>query len=206
VRREGGTAMQANIVPVKTEDNKESETEFIVTPKSSSFLYASSYKLSIKKGLKPKYGNEPLMTDYSITTRSADFLSSSQVFRKIYNASGAISDTREYDSNYPFIPSQNTLFRQTFMAEVGLDKNLFTLRTKSGKTMDFSLAYVRQTKYDEHGNAIGEEDNKHMVDIVPVAALDNDTSYDLVLNKKANNSIPVDVVKSYKTAPKFQVF
>jgi hypothetical protein len=45
-----------------------------------------------------------------------------------------------------------------------------------------------------------------MVDIVPVAALDNDTSYNLVLNKKANNSIPVDVVKSYKTAPKFQVF
>lgn len=44
-----------------------------------------------------------------------------------------------------------------------------------------------------------------MVDIVPKTSLENSTSYEFTLNRKANSSIPADVVKTYKTAPKFQV-
>lgn len=204
-----GVKIDARVEAFKPSDASLSETTFIVTPKNGSFLYTSNYGLSVKKELKPKYGTEPLATDFTVTARSSDFLSTSQVFRKIYSASGALSDTREYNKNFfPFselIPSQNVLFRQTFMAEVGLDKNLFTLKTSSGKTVDFTLAYVKQPKYDEHGNTIGEEDNKHMIDVVPTTALEPNTSYQFVLNKKANASIPEDVVKSYKTAPLFQV-
>lgn len=121
--------LETSIVPMKNGNDRESETHFIVTSKSVPFLYSTNYHIVIKKGLKPKYGTEPLVADYNVTVRGADFLSNSQVFRKIYDASGALSDTREYDRNYPFIPSENVLFRQTFMAEVGLDKNLFTLKT-----------------------------------------------------------------------------
>lgn len=200
-----GTKMEAQIQKIKNDDGTESETVFIITPKSGAFLYATSYSLSVKKGLKPKYGTEPLAADFQAVARGADFLSSSQIFRKIYDASGTLSDTREYDNTYPFIPSENVLFRQTFMADVGLDKNLFTLRTASGKTVDFSLTYVRQPKYDGHGNTIGEEENRHMIDVVPATALENGNSYEFALNKKANDSIPADVVKTYKTAPKFQM-
>lgn len=87
--------------------------------------------------------------------RSADFLSNSQVFRKVYDASGALVDTREYtwgNRSVFVIPNKDIIFRQTFMTEVGLDKNLFTLRTTAGKAVDFTLAYVKQPKYDEKGN------------------------------------------------------
>lgn len=80
------------------------------------------------------------------------------MFRKIYSASGTLTDTREYNKDYfPFselIPSQNVLFRQTFMSEVGLDKNLFILKNVSGKTVDFTLSYVKQPKYDERGKIL----------------------------------------------------
>lgn len=150
-----GAKIEAQIAQIKNGENIPSETSFMVTPKSGAFLYTTSYGLSVKKGLKPKYGTEPLATDFSVTVRSADFLSSSQVYRKIYDASGALTDTREYDSMaYSFIPSENVLFRETFMAEVPLDKSLFTLRTASGKTLEFSLAYVKQPKYDDKGNIV----------------------------------------------------
>jgi len=206
----GKDTMQANIVPVKNKDNRESETHFIVASLSVSFLYSTDYRITIKKGLKPKYGTESLVADYNVTVRGSDFLSQSQVYQKMYNASGTLSDTREYNSKYGFpftdlFPTEKVFFRQTFMSEVSLDKNLFTLRTASGKTVDFTLAYVKQPKYDEHGNTIGEEENKHMVDVTPTVSLENGTIYNFVINKKANNSIPSDVVKTYKTAPKFEI-
>ena len=203
---ESGSKIEAQIQSIKNEDKIESETSFIVTPKTGSFLYATSYGLSIKKGLKPKYGTEPLAADFTTTAKSADFLLNSRVYRKIYNTSGALTDTREYNTNeYVFIPSENILFRQTFMSDVGLDKNLFTLKTASGKLVEFRLAYVKQEKYDDKGKIVGEEDNKRIIDIVPVAPLGNNTSYEFTLNKKANNAVPSDVTKTYKTAPKFQV-
>jgi hypothetical protein len=130
IKSESGSKLEAQIQSIKNEDKTESETSFIVTPKTGSFLYATSYGLSVNKGLKPKYGTEPLAADFTTTAKSADFLLSSQVYRKIFDASGALVDTREYTTNdYTFIPSENILFRQTFMADVGLDKNLFTLKT-----------------------------------------------------------------------------
>lgn len=44
-----------------------------------------------------------------------------------------------------------------------------------------------------------------MVDVTPTISLENGTTYEFVLNKKANASMPEDVVKTYKTAPKFQI-
>lgn len=210
VLTKGNDTMETNIIPVKNENTIESETHFIVTSASAPLLYSSDYHITIKKGLKPKYGTEPLATDYNITARGSDFLSQSQVFGKIYNASGVLSDTREYNSNYGFpftdlVPAERVFFRQTFMSEIGLDKNLFTLRTASGKTVDFTLAYVKQPKYDEQGNAIGAEENRHMVDVTPTTSLEHGAVYEFIVNKKADSSIPADAVKTYKTAPKFQI-
>lgn len=200
-----GSRIEAQVQASRNDDGTESETVFVVTPKSGAFLYSTDYALSVRKGLKPKYGTEPLAADFDGRFRSADFLSGSQVFRKIYDASGTLSDTREYDSGYPFIPSENVFFRQAFMAEVGLDKNLFTLRTSSGNVLDFTIAYVKRPKYDERGNPVGEEEDRHMIDIVPASGLRNGTSYEFVVNRKANNSLSADVVKTYRTAPAFQV-
>lgn len=199
-----GTNMGVQIENVKYADKTMSEMEFLITSKSGPLLYSHNYGVSVKRGLKPKYGTEPLAKDFQVVARSADFLSSSQVFRKIYDSSGTLSDTSEYDSSHP-IPSQNVLFRQTFMAEVGLDKNLFTLRTATGLIMDFNLAYVKQDKYDERGNKTGVEENKHMVDLAPMNNLEEGTAYEFIVNKKANTSLPADTVKTYKTAPKFQI-
>lgn len=190
---------------MKNEDGTVSETAFLVAPKSGSLPYSHNYRVSVAKGLKPKYGTEPLATDFSVTARSTDFLSASQVFRKIYDASGALSDTLEYTKEDAFIPSQNVFFRQTFMEEVSLDKNLFTLRAASGQTVDFSLAYVKQDKYDERGNKTGTAENKHMIDVTPATDLGNGTAYQFIVNKKANNSLPDDIAKTYKTAPVFQI-
>lgn len=44
-----------------------------------------------------------------------------------------------------------------------------------------------------------------MIDVIPKTSLENSATYDFTLNKKANGSLPSDVVKTYKTAPKFQV-
>lgn len=44
-----GAKLEASVVPVKTSDNTESETSFIVTPKTGVFLYATHYGLAIKK-------------------------------------------------------------------------------------------------------------------------------------------------------------
>lgn len=99
LKSESGSKIEAQIQGRKNEDKTESETSFIVTPKTGSFLYATTYGLSIKKGLKPKYGTEPLATDFTVTARSADFLLNSQVFQKMYNASGTLSDVREYNVN-----------------------------------------------------------------------------------------------------------
>lgn len=206
LKSESGNNIEAQIQAMKNEDKTESETSFVITPKSGPFFYATNYGLSVKKGLKPKYGTEPLATDFAVTARSADFVSNSQVYRKIYNASGALVDTREYDSNSFFLsPTQNILLRQVFMTEVGLDKNLFVLRTLSGKTLDFTLAYVKQPKYDDLGNVVGDEENKNMIDVIPTTVLENNTIYQFVVNKKANSSLPSDVIKTYKTAPKFEV-
>lgn len=71
--------------------------------------------------------------------------------------------------------------------------------------VDFSLAYVKQDQYDENGNKTGTEENKRMVDVIPVANLEKGTVYEFRVNRKANNSLPVDVVKTYKTAPTFRV-
>lgn len=189
----------------KIEVQTVSETEFLITPKSGSLQYSHNYRVSVTKGLGPKYGTEPLASDFSVTARSADFLSSSQIFRKIYNASGVLSDTLEYTKEDALIPSQNVFFRQTFMEEIGLDKNLFTLRTASGQAVDFSLAYVKQDKYDERGNKTGTEENRRMVDVTPVTSLGNGTPYEFVVNKKANDSLSADIVKTYKTAPALQM-
>ena len=205
VLMKNGEKLETNIVSAKNENDTESETRFFVTPKSPPLLYGTNYAISIKKGLKPKYGTEPLGADYSKGVRGADFLSSSQVFRKIFDGSGALLDTREYDSEYLFIPSETVFFRQSFMAEVGLDKNLFTLRTASGQTVDFSLAYVRQTKYDERGKVIGDEENRQMIDIAPTVPLKKGTSYEFGVNKKANGSLIADLVKTFTTAPEFAV-
>jgi len=83
----GNDVMKANIMPVKSENNRESETHFIVASLSAPFLYSTDYRITIKKGLKPKYGTESLVADYNVTARGSDFLSASQVFRKIYNSS-----------------------------------------------------------------------------------------------------------------------
>lgn len=201
-----GDKIEAKIARVTDNLGIMSETDFIVTPRSGAFLYASSYGLQVAKGLKPKYGTEALATDFKVLARSADFLSSSEVYRKIYSASGELIDTRSYDTTTsPLIPSENVFFRQTFMAEVGLDKNLFTLKTASGNTVDFSLAYVKQPKYDEHGNNIGEEENKRMIDITPSVSLEPNSIYTFTINKQANSSLASDAVKTYKTAPKLQV-
>lgn len=145
--------LKATITPFKSESGVESDTHFMVTSKIP-FFYSTDYRVAIKKGLKPKYGTEPLALDYSITTRGADFLSNSQVFRRIYDASGTLTDTREYTKDDVFIPSENVLFRQTFLSEVPLDKNLFMLKTASGKTVDFDIFYVKQPKQDGHGNTV----------------------------------------------------
>lgn len=148
--------MSADVRPVLNDDKTESETRFTIIAKSPSFLYSKTYALTVKKGLKPKYGTEPLAADFTVTAPSRDFLTYSEVIRQIYDASGALSDTKTYDkeSHYEYIPSKNAYFRQTFAADVGIDKNLFTLRTKAGKILDFDVAYVKQTKYDDHGNDI----------------------------------------------------
>lgn len=145
------------------------------------------------------------MDDYNRTIRGAEFLSSSQVFRNIFNASGALSDTREYTKEDIFIPAKNVFFRQTFLSEVALNKDLFTLKTSGGKTVDFDISYVRQKKYDPQGREIGEEENKRMIDLVPKAPLELGTAHSLVLNKKANPSIPSDIVNTYVTPPKFEI-
>lgn len=46
----------------------------------------------------------------------------------------------------PFL--RKMFFRQTFMAEVGLDKNLFTLKTTAGKSIGLTLVYVETIEYD----------------------------------------------------------
>ena len=163
--------------------------------------------MTIKKGLKPKYGTEPLAEEYIIHPKSADLLSSSQVFRKIYDASGTLSDTRVYgkDSYGALIPSKNIFFRLTFMAEIGLDKKLFTLKTSAGKVVDFDIAYVKEDTYDNHNNKTGTKENKQLLDITPKTSLGNDTSYQIILSKKANNALPADIIKTYQTAKKFQI-
>ena len=157
--------------------------------------------------MRPKYGNEPLAEEYIIHPKSADLLSDSQVFRKIYNASGTLSDTREYgkDSYGALIPSKDIFLRLTFLSEIGLDKKLFTLKTSAGKVVDFDIAYVKQDTYDNHHNKTGTKENKQLLEITPKTSLENDTSYQLILSKKANNSLPVDIIKNYQTAKKFQI-
>jgi hypothetical protein len=157
--------------------------------------------------LKPKYGTEPLAEEYVTNPKSDDFLSSSQVFRKIYDASGTLSDTREYGNNSygASIPSKDVFFRLTFMTEIGLDKNLFVLKTSAGKMVDFNIAYVKEDIYDEQGNKTGVKENKKLLDITPKAPLANDTSYQLILSKQANKLLPTDIVKTYQTAKKFQI-
>lgn len=113
-----GTKIEVQIQGIKNEDQTVSETAFLITPKSGSLLYSSNYGVSVKKGLKPKYGTEPIASDFQVMAHSADFLSDSQVFRKIYDASGALSDTHEYTKEDAFIPSENVFFRQSFMEEI----------------------------------------------------------------------------------------
>lgn len=91
------------------------------------------------------------------------------------------------------------------MTDVPLDKKLFTLGSSSGKDIDFSLSYVKQRKYDSMGKDIGEEDNKKMVDIIPTSSFNFSTTYTLALSKKANTFMPLDIVKSYTTAPKLYI-
>ena len=44
-----------------------------------------------------------------------------------------------------------------------------------------------------------------MIDITPTTALEPNSAYEFIINKKANNSLSADAIKIYRTAPKLQV-
>lgn len=203
---EGDIKLEEVVIPEEDENHKPSETRFTLTAKDHPLLYATDYPLVIRKGLKPKYGTEPLKSDLSVTAHSSDFLTGVRVFRRVLDASGAVVDTEEYTQDRPYIPSDRVFFRTQFAEEVPLDSGLFVLRSSDGKVAETTLAYVPEPVYDDKGNdTLKKQDSKYQVDITPKVALQSGKIYSLVVQKKANASIPKDEVRSYTVAPDFSI-
>lgn len=102
---EGDLKLEEVITPIQDEHKKDSETRFILTAKNHPFLYATTYSLTTHKGLKPKYGTEPLIDDVTSSFQSSTFLTSITPYRNIRDASGTLVDTKSYDG-IPSVPTE----------------------------------------------------------------------------------------------------
>lgn len=206
VLTEAGKPVDAVVTPDQNDKKVVSETRFTVQPKDHPALYATAYALTIKKGLKPKYGTESLSADVNFSATSATFISNISVARNIYDATGTLVDTHDYGNDNSLIPSEHVFYRVDFADEVTIDPNLFILKSADNKVVPTTLAYVQESVYDDHGNDTGKKrDNKREIKITPTITLTQNTSYDFIVAKKANPSMPNDEIRTRTTAPKFVV-
>jgi hypothetical protein len=176
------------ITPSLDHERNPSERSFIVSLASGSFLYGDGYNITIKKGLKPKYGTEPLDRDVSLGTRAYEYLQSIEPFQTIRDGSGFITDERSvsfnpvymYRAPPSFLPLRDVFFRLEFMTGVVLDPALFSLRVASGETLPFDLSYLQ---IPDPNNALRKIDDTRIVKLTPKSPLLPNTKYEVILKK-----------------------
>lgn len=89
--------MDVTITPEKEENGALSETSFIITPKSQPFTYGTNYVFKIQKGLKPKYGTEPLSAELNQSLRTTDFMQGIETLQSVADSSGQLVDTKSWN-------------------------------------------------------------------------------------------------------------
>lgn len=190
--------------PVLDENRKPSETDFMISPKSTSFTYKTNYTVIVRTSLKPKYGTEPLKNDSNFRIRTNNFIHSLQPSQTLLDASWAAIDTEAFPWNTQnmILPNERLFFLATLDDEVPLDTSLLVLRSKEdGSSVLFDLSYGKYHEYDNKWNITKTLDNKKQLKIVPKVSLKKNAPYELVFLKKSNAAMLSDEVYSFRTAP-----
>lgn len=188
---------------IKIESVKNLENSFLIKPLTWEFNYDTDYKVKINAWLKPKYWNISLKNEFVKSIKTTSLISDIFIYKNIYSSSWTLIDTKNM-TYLEFIPNNNIFFNLNFFEEVALNKEMFLFKNdKTWAKIDFDIAYIKEEKEEKQKKEIFENKTKIRLDLKE--KLENNSSYSLILLKKANISLVKDIVYTYKTSKDLQI-
>ena len=203
---------------VKINQNSWSESIFNLKLVWEEFIYSKNYDITILEWLMPKYGNIS-MWKISKLINSYDFLWWVDIYQNIYSQTWQLINTKSsyyrlsnnywywygYDGDDRFLPVKNLFFQVNFQEDVSLDKSNFAFISQDWKKIDFNIEYIKEEVVNKEQTQRKIVDNKKSIKLTLKSNLDYNKTYKLTVYKKISSNVEKDIVKEYKTSPKFSV-
>ena len=191
------------------------QTEFILTNSQWVFWFDTSFSLQSADPILPKYGNIPLAT-FGTTVHSQPYAYIPYLIKNTISATWEIVDSQYlyynastnqenqyYDqSQTKYIPIKDFYFPiQSELLDLSDNLALYSLTSKDGKKIAFTLAYGIQEVFDSKTWKTVTKENKKMLFLTPKEVLDTNTMYTLTIKKSSHSTLTQDLTFDYLTSP-----